>query len=344
MSKTKLLLKSISETGLEFVNQHCSLEEATILATQNVFNIENIETKQKAIVNIERINDIKRINNFIKEINKKLNIGGVYIGCVETYSARKKRLFKKYPKPISHIYYFFDFILTRVFPKIWLTSRLYFYLSGGKGRVISKTEVLGRLSYCGFEIKEVKEINHNLFFAVKKAIEPLFDAYKPSYGILIKLPRVGKNGKIIRVYKLRTMHAYSEYIQQYVFEQNSLADGGKLKDDFRISAYGAIFRKYWIDELPMLINILKGDMKIIGVRPLSQHYISLYDKELKKLRIKTKPGLLPPFYADMPVTLEEIQASEKKYLELYIKNPIKTDIQYFFKIINNIIFKRKRSA
>ena len=53
------------------------------------------------------------------EINKKLNLNGTYIGCVETYMVRKHRLLKKYPKPFNHIYYFFDFILTRIFPKIW---------------------------------------------------------------------------------------------------------------------------------------------------------------------------------------------------------------------------------
>jgi lipopolysaccharide/colanic/teichoic acid biosynthesis glycosyltransferase len=161
---------------------------------------------------------------------------------------------------------------------------------------------------------------------------------------LIKLPRIGKNGKTIWVYKFRTMHPYSEYIQEYVYKKNKLKSGGKIDNDFRISTVGKFFRKYWLDELPMLINLLKGDMKLIGVRPLSKHYMSLYDDELKELRIKTKPGLLPPFYVDMPKTLEEIQASEKKYLYAYLKNPLKTDFNYFFKIIKNILFKGKRSA
>jgi len=344
MPKTQLIKKTIGQQGLEFVCNHTNIDSASVLATKNIFNIQGLENKKQTIINLERINDIKKLNNFIKEINKKLILNGVYIGCVETYMVRKQRIMKKFSKPLNHIYYFFDFILTRILPKLWLTSKVYFYLSGGKGRVLSKTEVLGRLVYCGFDIAEVKEINNLLFFSAKKISEPKFDAFRPKYGILIKLPRVGKNGKIIRVYKLRTMHAYSEYIQEYVYNQNKLAEGGKLKDDFRISTYGARFRKYWLDELPMLINLIKGEMKIIGVRPLSKHYISLYTKELRKLRIKTKPGLLPPFYADMPKDLPEIMESEEKYLNAYLKNPIKTDIIYFFKIIQNIIFKGKRSA
>lgn len=339
-----LIIKTVGHEGLAFIKNHADLDDAQLLATQNIFNIQNLKTEQNAIINLERINDVKKLNNFIKENNKKLNLGGVFIGCVETYTVRKNRILNKFPKPFNHIYYFLDFILTRVFPKIWLTSRVYFYLSGGKGRVLSKTEVLGRLVYCGFGIIEVKEINNLLYFVVKKVSDPQFDAFRPKYGFLIKLPRIGKNGKIIRVYKLRTMHAYSEYIQQYVFEQNQLAEGGKLKDDFRISSYGMKLRKYWIDELPMIINLFKGEMKLVGVRPLSKHYMSLYDKELRRLRIKTKPGLLPPFYVDMPKTIEEIIASEKKYILAYLKNPVKTDFIYLMKILQNILLRGKRSA
>jgi hypothetical protein len=76
-----------------------------------------------------------------------------------------------------------------------------------------------------------------------------------------------------------------------------------------------------------------NDEMIEGVMRSALNSISKKDKiSLKELRIKTKPGLLPPFYVDMPKTLEEIQASEKKYLYAYLKNPLKTDFNYFFKI------------
>ena len=64
--------------------------------------------------------------------------------------------------------------------------------------------------------------------------------------------RHGKGGKVIHVYKMRTMHAYSEYIQKYVYENHNLAEGGKLNNDFRVSSLGKLFRKYWVDELPMI--------------------------------------------------------------------------------------------
>ncbi|MBM3421581.1 MAG: sugar transferase, partial [Bacteroidetes bacterium] len=97
------------------------------------------------------------------------------------------------------------------------------------------------------------------------------------------------------------------------------------------------------DELPMLINLFKGDMKIVGVRPLSRHYFELYTHEMQERRVRYKPGLLPPFYADMPVTLDEIQESEKRYLDSYDRSPILTDIRYFFRSIWNIVCRHARS-
>ena len=55
-------------------------------------------------------------------------------------------------------------------------------------------------------------------------------------------------------------------------------------------------------------------MNLVGVRALSKHYFSLYPSDLQELRIKYKPGLIPPFYYDMPKTFDEILSSEKKYL------------------------------
>ncbi len=93
----------------------------------------------------------------------------------------------------------------------------------------------------------------------------------------------------------------------------------------------------------MIFNFLRGDMKIIGVRPLSLHYFNLYRDDLKQRRINYKPGLLPPFYADMPNNLEEIQLSEIKYLNAWDRHHLMTDLRYFLKGIWNIVFRRARS-
>jgi len=114
-------------------------------------------------------------------------------------------------------------------------------------------------------------------------------------------------------------------------------------NDFRITSWGAFSRKIWLDELPMLLNFFQGSMKLVGVRPLSKQYFSLYSQELRQRRVKYKPGLIPPFYYDMPGNLEEIEASEVRYLDEYDKHPIRTDIKYFSKSVINIIFHKARS-
>lgn len=316
-----------------------------LLATTTRFNVENQPNEYfTGIVNLKRINDIQRINKFFEVVNEKLPLGGIFVGCGETYALRKQRILQKYPPGLNYLIYTLDFIVKRIFPKLKLTNKLYFLITRGKNRVISRTETLGRLYCCGFELLEEKNIGNLLFWKTRKIRAPFYD-YHPTYGPLIRLRRIGKNNKEFNVYKLRTMHAYAEYVQGYVYDNNSLDEGGKFKDDFRVTTLGRIFRKFWLDELPMLINIIKGDMKIVGVRPLSKHYFNLYSEELQKTRIKFKPGLIPPYYAQFPTPkdLTEIQVNEHIYLSEYEKHPLKTDIKYFFRAMNNILFKRARS-
>jgi lipopolysaccharide/colanic/teichoic acid biosynthesis glycosyltransferase len=178
---------------------------------------------------------------------------------------------------------------------------------------------------------------------MKRVREPAFDT-NPSYGPFVRLKRVGKGGSIIKVYKLRTMYPYAEYLQDYVHKQNSLENGGKFRNDFRVARSRAVLRRLWIDEIPMILNLLKGDLKVVGVRPISQQYFNLYSKELQEKRIRYRPGLIPPFYADLPETLEEIQESEMRYLEAFEKRPVRTQFIYFWKAVYNILFRHARSA
>jgi lipopolysaccharide/colanic/teichoic acid biosynthesis glycosyltransferase len=299
--------------------------------------------KSKVIVNFRKVNDYRRINRFFEDVNTLLPKDGLFISSVETHTIRKNRILVKIPKPLKGLYYTTDFFFHRIIPKLKLFSALYFKSTKGRNRVLTRAEALGRLYACGFSIVEDKIIDGRLYFVAKKTKDPSYDL-NATYGPFIQLKRVGMGGKIIQVFKLRTMHPYAEHLQHYIYTKNNLRDGGKIKNDFRISRLGRTFRKYWLDELPMLINLFKGDLKLIGTRPLSQHYFDLYPKSLQLKRTKFKPGLLPPFYADLPKTLDEIIKSEQNYLEAYEQNPLVTDIKYFFKILNNILFAGKRSG
>lgn len=341
----KIIIQETSEKVYDFISTFADVGHPRnlLVSTRNKFNIEKLaDEKYHSIINLHRVNDFGRINKFFETVNHKLPEGGIFIGNAETYALRREKILKKYPVIINRIVYFFDLLFTRIIPKLPVTKNIYFYITLGQNRAISRAETLGRLYSCGFEVAEERFIKNMLYFVARKVKEPAYDL-NPTYGPFVRLKRMGKGGKIIEVYKLRTMHAYSEYLQEYVYEKFKLEEGGKFKNDFRVTALGKLLRKFWLDELPMLINLLKGEMKLVGVRPISRHYFNLYSEELKKKRILYKPGLIPPFYVDLPKTLEEIIASELKYLEAYEKNPFKTDLKYFFSAIFNIFFKKARS-
>ncbi|MCF8378864.1 MAG: sugar transferase [Bacteroidales bacterium] len=339
------IILECGQTALEFIQKHNDLTNPKVLtvSTSTRFNIEfqPINYFEK-IINLKRTNDLQYINKFFESINRKIPLGGYYTGCVEPKNQRKERILRKYPPVMNWIMYSFDFIIKRVFPKFILTKKIYFILTRGNNRVITRAETLGRLYSCGFEVVEERDIDNYFYFVVKKIGEPVYDM-NPSYGPFVKLKRIGKDGKLIKVYKLRTMHPYSEYLQDYIYKMHQLQSGGKFKNDFRISTIGKFFRIFWLDELPMTLNLLKGNLKLVGVRPISKHYFDLYSAELQQKRIKNKPGLVPPFYADLPKTLEEIQASELRYLDEYDKKPFRTDWKYFWRAIWNILFKKARS-
>jgi len=313
-----------------------------VLSTTTHFNILRLTGAYDCLINLHRINDIRYLNKFFEALNSRVLYGGSIIGLAETKAIRKKRILAKYPPVLNYIIYSIDFVIKRILPKFKLTRRLYFFITRGQNRVLSKAEIYGRLYSCGFEISEEQFVQNHLIFLARKIAEPLYPS-DATYGPIIKLKRIGKNGKVIHVYKLRTMHPYSEFLQEYIYKKYNLAEGGKFNNDFRITTLGRIFRKFWLDELPMLYNLITGDIKLVGVRPISKHYFSLYSTEFQQRRIHYKPGLIPPYYVDLPKTIEEIEASEKKYLDQFDNSPFKTDFKYFFAAVYNILFKKARS-
>lgn len=95
--------------------------------------------------------------------------------------------------------------------------------------------------------------------------------------IIFKQKRPGKDEKIFTLYKFRTMTDEKD------------KNGNLLPDDVRLTKFGKLLRSTSLDELPELINILKGDMSIVGPRPLLVKYLPLYNKEQKQ-RHDVRPG------------------------------------------------------
>ena len=296
------------------------------------------------IVQKRSLNLIRHLNTLLNRANETLEDGG-YLWChTRTASLKRMQMMERYPWGINYLMFTMHFLWHRVIPKMYMTKSLYFWVTKGRNRTFNRVEVLGRMYRAGFEVVD-EEFRHGEFFVLAKKVKaPIWDDV-PSGSPLIKLKRVGKNRELIGVYKFRTMYSYSEYLQPYIYEHNHLQQGGKFADDYRVTPWGKWMRKLWIDELPMFINFFKGEMKLVGVRPLSRHYFSLYSPEMQELRTRVKPGLLPPFYYDKqtPKTIEEVQASERRYVEACLKHPALTDIRYFFGTIGNIIFRGKTS-
>lgn len=347
LERSGRILQQTNKATLEFLkeNTHLFQTGTYLISNPKLDDIKTITPYQyHTIIQLTKFNNIRGINKILAMLNTKLPDEGKFVFCYKTLSSFKKEIYAKNSHFRGKLIYFFHFLFHQVMPKTFFTKRIYFDLTQGKKRTLSKTEVLGRLVFCGYKIEKQSKVgNLNFVIAVRETQpnQPL----NRNYGMFIKLRRVGKDGKLFNVYKFRTMHPYAEFLQDYVYKSSSLADGGKFKRDIRITAWGQVMRKYWLDELPMFLNVLKGNMKLVGVRPISQQYFSLYKNELQVERIKHKPGLLPPFYADMPKTLEDIENSEMKYLvECNQKGTFITDIKYFILILKNIIFKKARSA
>ncbi len=349
-------VKDKLETALEFFSSwlfkfidnsidllKISKNNTSILSTDDLVNLRISDDKTLSlIINLYRLNHFRRVNQYFLEVHRKLKAGGYFIGKVSTMQTYKEKIKERFPKYFAEVLYVLHFVFFRIFPKLPFTKQIYFAITRGRNRIVSRAEVLGRLYFCGFEIIAEQEIDYDLYFIARKVTAPS-SVTNPSYGPLVKMSRSGMNGQPITVYKFRTMHPYSEFLQKYIYERNRLQEGGKLKNDFRVTGWGKIMRKMWIDELPMLYNWVRGELKIVGVRPLSSHYLSLYDDELQEMRKSTKPGLVPPFYVDLPKTFNEICESEKRYLQAYKRNPIKTQCSYFIKATYNIIIKNARS-
>ncbi|MED3866662.1 sugar transferase [Priestia megaterium] len=96
--------------------------------------------------------------------------------------------------------------------------------------------------------------------------------------VLFKQQRPGKDGKPFYLYKFRTMANLED------------KQGNLLSDQVRLTGTGKFLRKYSLDELPQLINVVKGDMSLVGPRPLLMEYLSLYTEE-QMLRHNVRPGI-----------------------------------------------------
>ncbi len=148
--------------------------------------------------------------------------------------------------------------------------------------------------------------------------------------VFVKLKRVSQN-KEFNLYKFRSMVKNAEEIKEKLFQQNQRTDGPlfKMKNDPRITKVGKFLRKSRIDEFPQLINVLKGEMSLIGPRPHQPDEIAKYEKHHKKVLL-IKSGMTG--LSQVSGSSDLIFEKEVKLDTYYIENwSIKQDIYIFLK-------------
>ena len=152
--------------------------------------------------------------------------------------------------------------------------------------------------------------------------------------------RIGKNGKEFKLYKYRTMVAHADRKLRKILKENEdlrieYETNKKMKDDPRITKAGKILRKTSLDEFPQFINILKGEMSLVGNRPYlirEKKDMGKYYKEI----VKTKPGLTGLWQTSgrSDVSFKERLKIETRYSEEY---SLKLDIKIILQTIKDVV-------
>ncbi|MCQ9121678.1 sugar transferase [Rodentibacter pneumotropicus] len=157
--------------------------------------------------------------------------------------------------------------------------------------------------------------------------------------VFYKQIRVGKNGKDFSLFKFRSMVVDAE-------KKGLITVGGR---DPRITRSGYFIRKYKLDELPQLMNVLVGDMSLVGPRPEVRKYVDLYNEEQQKI-LSVQPGITDYAsieYMDENEILGKSDDPEKTYIEEIMSEKIKYNMKYiqnkslieYFKIIFLTVLK-----
>lgn len=159
---------------------------------------------------------------------------------------------------------------------------------------------------------------------------PIFFAHK----------RLGYNGDLIRIYKFRTMVINAEELLNNLSpeQKEEFAKNFKLENDPRITKVGNFLRKSSLDELPQLLNILKGELSIVGPRPIVEKELKNYGIYGEKL-LSVKPGLTGNWQANgrSDTTYEERVEMDMQYID---NRSIFMDIKIIFKTFSAVIKKQ----
>ena len=168
--------------------------------------------------------------------------------------------------------------------------------------------------------------------------------------IFFKQTRMGQDFRPFGMYKFRSMRTDVDHTRHEEFMKKVIQEGGgevdeetgkqvfKQKDDPRITGVGAFIRKYSIDELPQLFNVIKGDMSIVGPRPPVQYEVEMY-REHHMPRMSSRPGITGVWQVSgrNAISFEEMVQMDITYMENW---SIMTDIKIILQTIPVVLFPK----
>lgn len=146
--------------------------------------------------------------------------------------------------------------------------------------------------------------------------------------VFFKQKRVGLNGEVFDILKYRTMVVNAEKLGKQI----------TVGADERITPVGVFLRKYKLDELPQLFNVLKGDMSLVGPRPEVPYYVSFYNEDQKRV-LTVRPGitdLASIRYRDENEILGKVDNPEAYYISTIMPDKLNLNLEYIDK--NNLFF------
>lgn len=138
--------------------------------------------------------------------------------------------------------------------------------------------------------------------------------------VFYRAPRVGKDGKLFRMYKFRSM----------VVEAEKVGPAVTVDRDPRVTRVGARLRDSRLDEIPQLINVLKGDMSMVGPRPEAPYYVEMYSPEQREV-LNAKPGMTGPAqvaFRHEEEELTDLDNLDEQYMNIVLPPKLALDKQY----------------
>ena len=158
----------MEEKKFKFSKYYDYISKGNILTNNNLKTIDSPINKKISLTCLTLLNDIPRLNSFLKNINNHLEKESYFFGVFEMSDKRREKINRKYFLPFNLFIYSFDYLIHRFSPRITILKKIYFFFTKNKLKVISRAEAYGRLYYLGFIIVDEKIIGDKVFFVTKK--------------------------------------------------------------------------------------------------------------------------------------------------------------------------------